>query len=71
MSKKHHVIDARRCKACGLCVENCPKGVLALGSAINAQGYNYVFQNHPEKCVLCDICGIVCPDMAIGVIVEK
>jgi len=70
MSEKHHVIDARRCKACGLCVNNCPTGVLAIGTKINAQGYNYVIQKYPEKCVLCDICGTVCPDVAIGVIVE-
>jgi 2-oxoglutarate ferredoxin oxidoreductase subunit delta len=51
-------------------VDNCPKDVLALGSTINAQGYNYVYQKNPDKCVLCDICGIVCPDVAIGVVVE-
>ena len=41
MSKtKTHVIDARRCKSCGLCVDACPKGVLAIGTEINGQGYN-------------------------------
>lgn len=70
MADKHHVIDARRCKACGLCVDNCPKEVLAIGKEINGQGYNYVVQANAENCVLCDICGIVCPDMAIGVIKE-
>jgi 2-oxoglutarate ferredoxin oxidoreductase subunit delta len=70
MADKHHVIDARRCKACGLCVDNCPKEALAIGKEINGQGYNYVIQANPENCVLCDICGIVCPDMAIGVIKE-
>lgn len=35
MSEKTHVIDARRCKSCGLCVEACPKGVLAIGQGIN------------------------------------
>lgn len=68
MADKHHVIDARRCKSCGLCVETCPKKVLGIGTAINAQGYNYVVQERPDDCVLCDICGIVCPDMAIGVV---
>lgn len=38
MSKtKTHVIDARRCKSCGLCVDACPKGVLAIGTEINGQ----------------------------------
>ncbi|SKA71433.1 2-oxoglutarate ferredoxin oxidoreductase subunit delta [Paucidesulfovibrio gracilis DSM 16080] len=71
MSEKRHIIDAKRCKSCELCVDNCPKGVLALGTAINASGYNYVYQANPDKCVLCDICGIVCPDMAIGVVVDN
>ncbi|WP_243545677.1 4Fe-4S binding protein [Pseudodesulfovibrio tunisiensis] len=71
MAEKHHVIDTRRCKACGLCVDNCPKGVLAIGEKINGQGYNYVVRANPDKCVLCDICGTICPDMAIGVVVEK
>ena len=62
MSKtKTHVIDARRCKSCGLCVDACPKGVLAIGTEINGQGYNYIERVHPEKCVLCNICGVVCP----------
>ena len=50
MSKtKTHVIDARRCKSCGLCVDACPKGVLAIGTEINGQGYNYIERTHPEK----------------------
>lgn len=71
MSKKTHVIDARRCKSCGLCVDACPKKVLAIGTEINGQGYNYVQQIHPEDCIRCNICGLVCPDVAIGVVVEK
>ena len=69
MSKvKVHVIDARRCKSCGLCVDACPKQALAIGQEINGQGYNYAVQAHPENCIKCNICGIVCPDIAIGVI---
>lgn len=68
MSQKKHIIDVQRCKSCGLCVDACPKKVLGIGSKINAQGYNYVEQVHPELCINCDICGIVCPDIAIGVI---
>lgn len=68
MSEKTHVIDARRCKSCGLCVEACPKGVLAIGQGINGQGYNYVERKNPGACVLCNICGLVCPDVAIGVV---
>ncbi len=71
MASKTHVIDERRCKSCGLCVDVCPKKVLVIGKKINIQGYNPVEQATPENCINCDICGIMCPDMAIGVVVEK
>ncbi len=71
MSKKTHIIDTRRCKSCGLCVDACPKQVLAIGTEINGQGYNYVERVQPDKCIRCNICGIVCPDIAIGVVVEN
>ena len=66
-----HVIESRRCKSCEVCVAACPKQVLAIGKEINEQGYNYVTQAHPENCILCNICGVVCPDVAIGVVMEK
>ena len=47
-----------------------PRGVLAIGTEINGQGYNYIERAHPEKCVLCNICGVVCPDVAVGVVEE-
>ncbi|MBF0529586.1 MAG: 4Fe-4S binding protein [Deltaproteobacteria bacterium] len=70
MSKKdkiHLIIDGR-CKSCGLCVAACPKQTLAIGSALNHQGYAYVTQIAPDKCVKCNICRVVCPDVAICVI---
>ena len=67
MSTKVLVIEAGRCKSCGRCVELCPKKTLAIGKEINEQGYNYVTQIHPENCVRCNTCGLVCPDIAIGV----
>lgn len=70
MSKKMklHLIESVRCKSCGLCVEACPKQTLAIGSELNPQGYAYVVQVAPEKCIKCNVCRIVCPDVAIGVI---
>ena len=65
---KLHLIENSRCKSCGLCIAACPKKTLAIGSSLNAQGYAYVTQVAPEKCVKCNICRIVCPDVAIGVI---
>jgi 2-oxoglutarate ferredoxin oxidoreductase subunit delta len=65
---KKHLICERRCKSCGLCVDACPKDVLAIGSKLNKDGYAVVEQVNPEACVLCGICRIVCPDVAIGVV---
>ena len=67
MKQKKHIIDTRRCKSCGLCVEACPKKALAIGHELNANGYEVV-ERDADKCVLCNICGIVCPDVAVGVI---
>lgn len=65
---KQHVICYMRCKSCCLCVETCPKNTLAIGSVLNQAGYAVVEQQRPEDCILCDICRIVCPDVAIGVV---
>lgn len=65
---KKHVICSMRCKSCGLCVETCPKNVLAIGSRLNQAGYAVVEQQRPEDCVLCNICRVVCPDVAIGAV---
>jgi 2-oxoglutarate ferredoxin oxidoreductase subunit delta len=51
----------RWCKGCGICVEFCPRKVLKLsadGKAIVA---------YPEKCTLCRLCEVLCPDFAITV----
>lgn len=70
MSKKIkvHQIATERCKACGLCVAACPKHTLELGANLNAQSYTYVQQVRPDDCIKCNVCRIVCPDVAIGVI---
>jgi len=60
-----HVIDADRCKGCGLCVDVCPKNVLELSNEVNAKGYFPACQARPEDCVFCAICCTMCPDVAI------
>ncbi len=61
-------IDTDRCKGCGLCVNVCPKSVLAISSKVNTKGYFPVYQAHPEKCVQCTTCCIMCPDVAITIV---
>ncbi|NMC54138.1 MAG: 4Fe-4S binding protein [Chloroflexi bacterium] len=66
-AKGRIVVREDYCKACGLCVENCPQGVIGLSvDRLNAKGY------HPaeliaEGCTGCGICAIVCPEAAIEV----
>ncbi len=60
------VIDAERCKGCGLCVAVCPPGVLALGD-LNAKGYSVAVLVDDEGCTSCTACALICPDAVITV----
>mgnify|MGYP000295472913 CR=1 FL=1 len=44
---------------------------LALAAEGNAKGYNYSEMAHPEDCVGCASCAIVCPDSCITVYRQK
>ena len=48
------------CKGCGICVEFCPKQVLAM-----QDGYPVVVDR--EACNRCQLCDLRCPDFAITV----
>ena len=60
-------IDEEVCKGCELCIEPCPKDVLAMSTKINSKGYFYAEAVHPENCIGCALCAISCPDVAIEV----
>ncbi len=54
-------INSTWCKACGICYEVCPRGVLApneVGKATVAAG---------DKCTSCKLCENLCPDFAIEI----
>ena len=62
------VVDTNRWKGCALCVEACPKDVIALAQKnVNINGYPYVMAVNPDDCIGCASCGIVCPDGCITV----
>lgn len=50
-----------RCKGCGICVEFCPKKVLALNEVEKIEAVN------EEACIACRQCEMRCPDFAIFV----
>ncbi|MCD6350665.1 MAG: ferredoxin family protein [Armatimonadetes bacterium] len=59
------VIDADRCKACKLCIEFCPRDVLALAEELNALGHHPAYAARPEDCIGCQACVLMCPEVAI------
>ena len=66
------VIHEDRCKGCALCVDACPKDVLALAERkVNVHGYPYVEAIKADDCIGCASCGIVCPDGCITVYRKK
>ena len=66
-----HYIDLDKCKGCGLCVDVCPKKVLEISADVNEKGYFPAYQAHPENCVFCSTCCIMCPDTAISITETK
>ncbi len=56
------------CKGCGLCVEACPKKIVALEShKINAKGFHPAGVEKMDECIGCGFCGTMCPDAVITV----
>jgi len=51
-------IDQKKCVACGICVDACPQGVLAL-----LEG-KLIFK-HPQDCTYCATCEESCPHDAV------
>jgi len=71
MPKGTVVFDVERCKGCGLCIEACPKKVLAFSGKLNKSGYDVVHMAHPEDCIGCAFCAMTCPDIVIEVYRES
>jgi len=61
------VIDGRQCKACYLCVKECPKKLIKISETkTNNLGNPVVeFCDPNGECLGCAMCATRCPDLAI------
>lgn len=61
-------INESLCKGCEMCVNNCPKGLIALAKdRINQKGYHPAEITDPDSCIGCKSCAVMCPDVCITV----
>lgn len=61
-------INEALCKGCEMCVNACPKHLLALSKTrINAKGYHPAEMTDQSQCTGCKSCATMCPDVVITV----
>ena len=56
-----------RCKGCLFCIEFCPTDALLESEDFNAKGYHYpvLASDKENRCVHCQFCDLICPELAI------
>ncbi len=64
-------IDKINCKGCGICIDVCPKKVIANSEEINEYGLFYPYIINLDNCIVCRLCELYCPDFAIDVEEKK
>jgi 2-oxoglutarate ferredoxin oxidoreductase subunit delta len=61
------IINAARCKGCGLCITACPLKCIRLSEQTDLRGIRLAVLTEKQDCTGCTLCAIVCPDTAIEV----
>jgi len=64
-------VDTTRCKACDICVDACPAGVLSMKQEPASTLGAMISVVAPEDCIGCNECELTCPDFAIYVAEKK
>lgn len=71
MSTNPVKINLEWCKSCGICISVCPKKVFEWSGEISGRGVRVPEIAHPENCIQCMQCEMMCPDLAIAVRKKK
>lgn len=61
------VFRTEECKGCELCLEACPKHILAMAAGFNGKGYHHSLCRDEGQCIGCALCARACPDVVIDV----
>lgn len=64
-------VNTNNCKSCDKCVAGCPAGVLAMVYDKTSVQGTMISVEHPESCIGCNECELICPDFAIFVADRK
>lgn len=64
-------VDTARCKACDICVDACPAGVLSMQADARSVLGAMISVITPDACIGCNECELSCPDFAIFVADKK
>lgn len=64
-------VNTDRCKACDICVDACPAGVLSMQQEPTSTLGAMISVVAPESCIGCNECELTCPDFAIYVASKK
>jgi 2-oxoglutarate ferredoxin oxidoreductase subunit delta len=64
-------IIKERCRGCGFCIDFCPKDVLEASKEFNQKDVYPPKVIDETKCILCNFCQTICPDIAIFTIKKE